>query len=290
MFEAVYASFKDAVGPVPSILWWFFAHGGWILFVVLTIRVLFERYMDEIRKQFISTQEWVYLTIRVPKTNELSTLAVEQVFAQMHAIAGGMSFAQKYVEGKVPLWYSFEVVSLGGKISFVIRAPKAYKDLVEASFYAQYPEAEVTEVSDYLENFAYDPENALMEVWGTELVQNTDQALPIKTYRDFEHPTAKDKIVDPLKPLFEAMAKIAPHEFFAYQMVALPIPDSDWKPKGESKAAELIEGPKAAPKPFSLWMLIKGIFKPAKPTAAKSDKNFSLLSDVEKDRVNRVLN
>ena len=137
MFEAVYASFVDAVGPVPSLLWWFFSHGGWILFVALTVRVLFEQYMDEIRKQFISTQEWVYLTIRVPKTNELSTLAVEQVFAQMHAIAGGMSFAQKYVEGKVPLWYSFEIVSLGGKISFVIRAPKAYKDLVEAGSFAQ---------------------------------------------------------------------------------------------------------------------------------------------------------
>lgn len=290
MFETVYASFIDAVGPVPSILWWFFSHGGWILFVVLTIRVLFEQYMDEIRKQYISTQEWVFLTIRVPKTNELSTLAVEQVFAQMHAIVGNATFAQKYVEGKVPLWYSFEIVSLGGKISFVIRAPKASKDLVEAAFYAQYPEAEVTEVSDYLENFAYDPESSVAEVWGTELVQNTDHALPIKTYRDFEHPTAKDKIVDPLKPLFEAMAKIAPHEFFAYQLVALPIADADWKPKAESKASELIEGAKAAPKPFSMWALIKGIFKPAKPASAKSEKNFSLLSDVEKDRVNRVQN
>lgn len=290
MLYEVYSSFIEAIGPVPGLLWWFFGHGGWIIFVVLTIYVLFQRYMDEIRKQFISTQEWVYVTIRIPKTNELSTLAVEQVFAQMHAILGGATFAQKYVEGKVPLWYSFEIASLGGKISFVIRAPKASKDLVEAAFYAQYPEAEVTEVSDYLEHFSYDPEQSDVEVWGTELVLNTDQGLPIKTYRDFEHPTAKDKIVDPLRPLFEAMAKVSPHEFFVYQLIALPITDSDWKPKGEAKAAELIEGPKAAPKPFSLWALIKGIFKPAKAPSAKSDKNFSLLSDVEKDRVNRVLN
>ncbi len=290
MFESVLDGLSEVVQSVPSILWWFFGHGGWIIFVVLTVWVLFQQYMDEIRKQFISGQEWVFLSIRVPKTNELSTLAVEQVFAQMHALLGGSTFAQKYVEGQVPLWYSFEIVSLGGKISFVIRAPKKSQDLVEAAFYAQYPEAEVTEVSDYLENFSFDPETAPVDVWGTELVEAMDQALPIKTYRDFEHPTAKDKIVDPLRPLFEAMAKISPHELFAYQLVALPVADSEWKPKGESKATELIEGPKAAPKPFSLWGLLKGLVIPAKPPAAKSDRNFSVMTDVDKERVNRVLN
>jgi hypothetical protein len=254
--------------------------------------VLFQQYVEEIQSQFIKAQEWTFLNIRVPKVNELSTLAVEQVFAQMHAILSGATFAQKYVEGQVPLWYSMEMVSLGGKISFVIRAPKKNKDLVEAAIYAQYPEAEVTEISDYLENLQYAPDSEELDIWGTELVLTEDPALPIKTYRDFEHPAARDKIVDPLRAMFEAMAKIAPHEIFSIQVVILPLADKDWKSKGEAKAKELIEGPKAAHKPFNLLRAIYEMLKGGEGghSEVKEAKNFSVLNDVDKERVNRVLN
>lgn len=290
MFESALSGAGDALQLVPSILWWFFAHGGWILFVLIAVRVLFEQYMEEIQGQFITAQEWVFLNIRVPKTNELSTLAVEQAFSQMHALLSSPTFAQKYVEGQVPLWYSLEMASLGGKISFVIRSPKKNKDLVEAALYAQYPEAEITEVADYLENLKYSSGSSELDIWGTELVLAADAGLPIKTYRDFEHPSAREKIVDPLKPLFEGMSKISPHEIFAVQIVVLPIKDDDWKPKGEAKAKELIEGAKAKPKPFNLLTTLMGIFSAPHAPAAKADKNFSVLSDVEKERVNRVLN
>lgn len=289
MFDSAFSGITTLFGPVPSLLWWFFGHGGWVLFIIIGVWVLFQQYMEEIQGQFMKAQEWVFLNIRVPKINELSTLAVEQMFAQMHAILGGATFAQKYVEGKVPLWYSLEIISLGGKISFVIRAPKSSKDLVEAAMYAQYPEAEITEIIDYMENVTYDPENPAFEMWGTELVLAADAGLPIKTYREFEHPSAKEKIVDPLRPLFEAMSKVGPHELVAIQIPTLPLADADWKPKGEAKATELIEGAKSKPIPFNLLKVLLGIFKPEAPAAAKSDKNFSVLSDVEKERVNSVL-
>lgn len=290
MFEATLTGVLSAMEIVPAILWWFFGHGGWMVFVVMVLWVLFHRYVEEIQGQYVKSLEWVFLSIRVPRTNELSTLAVEQVFAQMHAILSKATFAQKYVEGQVQQWYSLEIVSLGGKISFIVRAPKKHKDLVESALYAQYPGAEITEVFDYLEKLDYSPESEEVDVWGTELVLVEDQALPIKTYRDFEHPTAKDKIVDPLKPLYEAMAKVSPHELFAVQVVALPVADADWKPKGESKALELIDGPRPGHKPFNLLRAIVGILKPAEHAPAKEGKNFSVLSDVEKERVNRVLN
>lgn len=293
MFDLALNGAGDALDLVPSLLWWFFSHGGWVIFVLLAVWVLFQQYVEEIQGQFIKAQEWVFLNIRVPKINELSTLAVEQVFAQMHAILGGATFAQKYVEGQVPLWYSMEMVSLGGKISFIIRAPKKNKDLVEAAVYAQYPEAEVTEIADYLENLQYSPDTEELDIWGTELVLTEDPALPIKTYRDFEHPAARDKIVDPLRPMFEAMAKIAPHELFAIQVVLLPVSEKDWKPKADGKAKELIEGPKAAHKSFNLAKALLDMFKGdggGHAEAPKETKNFSVLSDVEKERVNRVLN
>ncbi len=290
MFLSAYNGIVSAVSLVPGYLWWFFGHGGWLIFVCLLLWVLFQKYLEEIQSQYIKSMEWVFLNIRVPRTNELSTLAVEQAFAQMHAILTNPTFAQKYVEGQVQAWYSLEMVSLGGKISFIIRAPKKHKDLVESALYAQYPGAEITEVDDYLENLEFKPENSEIDLWGTELILVEDPGLPIKTYRDFEHPTAKDKIVDPLKPLFEAMAKMNPHEMFAVQTIILPIADSEWKPKGEKKAGELIEGPRPGNKEFNLLRFIVGIFKPEEHAPVKEGKNFSVLSDVEKERVNRVLN
>lgn len=290
MFDSALNGTGDVLQIVLALLWNFFKYGGWVIFVLLILWVLFQQYMEEIQGQFLRAQEWVFLNIRVPRTNELSTLAVEQAFAQMHAILSGATFAQKYVEGQKPLWYSLEMASLGGKISFVIRSPKKNRDLVEAAFYAQYPEAEITEVSDYLENLQYKSEDSPLDVWGTELILTTDPGLPLKTYRDFEHPTAREKIVDPLRPLFEAMSKISHQEIFAVQIIALPMADADWKPKGEAKATELIEGKKAAHKPFNLLSALAGIFQAPHAPAPKADKNFSVLSDVEKERVNRVLN
>ncbi len=289
MFDISISGAGDIIRLVANIVWWFLSSGGWIIFVFIGVWILFTQYMEEIQGQFLATQEWVFLNIRIPKTNELSTLAVEQVFGQMHAILSRPTFAQKYVEGQVSLWYSLEMVSLGGKISFIIRSPKRNKDLVEAAVYAQYPEAEITEIGDYLENLNYTSTSEEFDLWGTELLLNADQALPIKTYREFEHVAAKDKIVDPLRPLYEAMAKVAPHELFSVQIVVLPISDNDWKPKSEAKAGELINGAKPAAKPFNLLTFLYGIVKPAAPAAPKAEKNFTLLSDVEKERVNSVL-
>lgn len=133
-----------------GIFWLVFKNGGWLLFIWGLLYVLYKMYRGEIEHQFVHSQEWIFLNIKVPKENTTSTLAVESIFGQMHALHSSLTFAQRYVEGKIQLWYSLEIVSLGGKISFIIRAPKKMRELVEASFYAQYPNAEITEVEDYM--------------------------------------------------------------------------------------------------------------------------------------------
>ncbi len=217
-----------------------FVNGGWIVVAWAVIYVLYLMYLGEISHQFAHSQEWVYLQIKVPKENLTSTLAVESVFGQMHALHSSLTFAQKYVEGKDQLWYSLELVSLGGKISYIVRTPKKAKDLVEAAFYAQYPEAEMTEINDYMENITYDPEMSEINIWGSEFKLLEDDVIPIKTYRDFEHPSAEEKIIDPLSGHLEALAKMGPHEFYGVQIILQPLGDNEWKPRGELKVKELI--------------------------------------------------
>lgn len=223
-----------------GIFWLVFKNGGWLIFIWGLLYVLYKMYRGEIEHQFVHSQEWIFLNIKVPKENTTSTLAVESIFGQMHALHSSLTFAQRYVEGKIQLWYSLEIVSLGGKISFIIRAPKKMRELVEASFYAQYPNAEITEVEDYMQNITYDPETSPYDLWGCEWKLLEDDVVPIKTYRDFEHPTAEEKIIDPLAGHFEALGKMAPYEFYGVQIIIQPLGDGEWKPKGERKVKELV--------------------------------------------------
>src|SRR3989344_4214570 len=93
--------------------------------------------------------KWHLLAIDIPKANEQSPKAVEHIFAHL---AGGLSsFTKKelYWEGKFLPTFSLEIVSIEGYVQFFIRTQSKYRDLVEAAVYAQYPEAEITEVEDY---------------------------------------------------------------------------------------------------------------------------------------------
>ena len=217
--------------------------GTLLVFFVLAaiVYILFLMYRKETEHQFVHSIEWVFLNIKVPKENLVSTLAVESIFSQMHALHSALTFANVYVEGKTQQWYSLELVSMGGKISFIVRVPKTAKNLVESSFYAHYPDAEIEVVDDYMENFNFDPDQpGNVDIWGTEFKVVEDFVFPIKTYRDFEHPSAEEKIIDPLANLFEALNQMQPYEFYGIQIIIQPLGDDEWKPAGEKKVKELI--------------------------------------------------
>lgn len=236
---------KQSLPDFPQIIYlaWeiFFHYYGWVLFVIATLYVLWRMYFKEIQHQYVHSQEWEFLHLRVPKENTVSTLAVESIFSQMHSLHVGKTPGEKFIEGHIQLWYSLELVSLGGKVHFILRIPKRMRQVVEASFYAQYPEIEISEVSDYMENLTYDPETSQdIDIWGTEVVQTQSFTLPIRTYKDFEHPTAEDKIIDPLLPTFESLSLMKPHEFMGIQIIIQPLADEDWKPISERKVKELV--------------------------------------------------
>ncbi len=221
----------------------FIKYYGWIVFVIAAIFEFWRLYMIEIQHQFVHSQEYTFLSIRVPRENMVSTLAVETIFAQLHALHVGKTFPEKYMEGQIQLWYSLELISMGGKISFIIRVPNRVKDLAIAAFYAHYPQAEISETEDYLANFDYDPEDPdnPYEIFGSEWRLTADDVIPLKTYRDFEHPAAEETVVDPLANMFEMLASIKPYEFIGYQIIIQPLADEEWQPRGALKVMELTQ-------------------------------------------------
>ncbi|MBI2033962.1 MAG: hypothetical protein HYT13_02595, partial [Candidatus Liptonbacteria bacterium] len=118
----------------------------WWVVLPLTSGLLFwEFWVFYIRFRFIKAITWILLDIKIPKNILQTPKAMEQVFAAAHApYSYGLKFFEKYWEGKVEYWMSFEMVSLGGDVHFYLRLPKQFRNLMESAIYAQYPSAEIS--------------------------------------------------------------------------------------------------------------------------------------------------
>ena len=223
-----------------ELLWFFFIHGGWILLLIALLAVLFIVRLIKARKKYLASIKHNLLAIDIPKDNEQSLLAVEQIFAGLHGIKSGPTLYEKLWIGKTQQSFSLEIVSIEGYIQFLIRTPEDYRNLVEAVIYAQYPEAEINEVEDYVNMIPLDVHeiNSDFNIWGTEFTFAKHSAYPIKTFKTFEH-TLSQMFVDPMASLMEVMSKIGQGEQIGLQIVIAPIGDN-WKEKGYAIVNDLI--------------------------------------------------
>lgn len=204
---------------------------GWTLFLGVLVWMVFILKRQANNKVFVDSVEWVFLEVKIDELNEKSPLAMEQIFTALHAIHTNFSFGEKF-NGRTVLWLSCEIVSLGGKVSFMFKIPARYRNLLESAIFAQYPKAEVRETEDYLRNLPhhYDPKQVDFDFWGTEWLKKKDNAYPIRTYiqdTSFEH-GAQETFIDPLSNVIEVMSNLQPHELLVFQLVIKPVDDS-WK-------------------------------------------------------------
>ncbi|NQU99135.1 MAG: hypothetical protein HQ538_00190 [Parcubacteria group bacterium] len=193
------------------------------------------------RIKFIDSINYIYLAITVPPESEKNPSSMEQVLAGFYGVESGKNFVEKYFKGEVQVSLSLELVSINGNVRFIIRTPDYYRDLVEASIYSQYPEAEITEVEDYTK-FAPDTyPNDKYQMYGLEFGLAQDDAYPIRTYYEFEDKLGdkENKFIDPLSVLTEMMSRLGEGEQLWIQFVIRPI-RNQWKKKGEKVVAKLI--------------------------------------------------
>src|SRR5258708_17828556 len=79
------------------------------------------------------------------------------------------------------------------------------------------------------------------DFFGKEWKMVEDSVIPLKTYKDFEHPSADEKVVDPLTNTIETLERIYPHEFLGLQILIQPIQNDEWEDRAHRKIKELIE-------------------------------------------------
>ncbi|NQT49126.1 hypothetical protein HQ571_00365 [Candidatus Kuenenbacteria bacterium] len=225
-------SWIDNLGsqPLYAIAWHFFVNGGWILFVVAGLWGAWKNFVYWRQGVYVGKQTFVFLAIDIPKNNLQTPRAVENIFSALAGAHQPLDWHEKTFKGEFQLGFSLEIVSIDGFIQFIIQTPVQFRNLVEAAVYSQYPEAEITETTDYLADINIKFPNDEYNLWGADLVFTREDYYPLKTYKEFQEELDKE-FKDPMAALLEVMSKIGPGEQIWIQLLAYPA-DIGWEKKG----------------------------------------------------------
>jgi len=194
------------------------------------------------RNRFIHQMEWILLEIVPPREVKRTPEVMEQFFAGLHGAHSPLNWGEWFWKGETQSWFSLEVVSLGGEVHFYIRTLAKFRDLIEAQIYAQYPEAEIREVADYIDSLPLNLPNEDYNVWGTEMEFVNKDAYPIRTYKESGKGVnilKEEERVDPMFSLLEALNKIKAGEHFWIQILVRPLLD-EWKAAAQEEKNKLI--------------------------------------------------
>jgi len=169
-------------------------------------------------KNFLKTKYSVF-EIKLPKETMKSPLSMELFLHALHNTSDG-SLLNQYWKGETRPWYSLELVSVEGKVKFMIWAEDARKIGLMSALYAQFPGIEVHEVEDYTKGVNYDPKT--MKVWAAEFIfTHKNPAYPIKTYIDYglDKDPKEELKVDPLVPGLEFLASVGANQQIWIQLI-----------------------------------------------------------------------
>ncbi|MEP6710411.1 MAG: type IV secretion system DNA-binding domain-containing protein [Candidatus Saccharibacteria bacterium] len=158
--------------------------------------------------------ESTLLILEIPKANDKSELAAEQMFASLHGILRDKSELH-YTKG-VQEHLSFEIASVNGQIRFYVWVPTTLQSFVESQIYSQYPTVQIHEADeDYVTH-----ERLHSVTYTSEISLISSEFLPIKTFQSFE--------VDPLAGITGTLAKLeSTGEELWVQVLVRPVAD-DW--------------------------------------------------------------
>lgn len=153
------------------------------------------------------------LILEIPKANDKSELAAEQLFASLHGILRDK--AELKLNDGVQEHLSFEIASVNGQIRFYAWVPKDLRSFVEGQIYSQYPSVQIRKAEeDYV---THELEHSV--AYSSEITLTDSEMLPIKTFQNFE--------VDPLAGITGALAKLeSTGEEVWIQILARPVADS----------------------------------------------------------------
>lgn len=197
---------------VSTLLQWYI----WLPIVLVLIYLTWRNYQ---RVDIVKDIESTLLVLEIPKANDKSELAAEQMFASLHGILRDSK--ELRANGGYQEHLSFEIASVGGRIRFYVWVPKALQSFVEGQIYSQYPQVQIHAADeDYV---THERQHSI--VYTSEITLTDKEFLPIKTFQSFE--------VDPLAGITGTLAKLEDtDEEIWIQMLVRPVAD-EWHKSSE---------------------------------------------------------
>ncbi len=280
--------------PPDKIFWVFFTNFGWLILAIAFLIGARDVWLFYIRTKWSKTHKNILLAIDIPKGNEQSPKAVENMFTYLGGAHGTQNFYEKWFEGIYQKSFSYEIVSLEGYTQFLIRTPVEFRNLIESSVYSQYPDAEISEVDDYTETVPQRYPDEEWDIFGSEFILQAPWYLPFKTYEEFEHKMgpSETQFKDPMAALMDLCGSLKQGEQFWFQMIVIPT-GFDWV-KDAQKELDKVLGRKKKANP---GMFIQGlefvgnaseailpIWGDIDPSKAKKDEKRTMLDLTPKEK------
>ena len=234
-----------SIGVVWGYVWW-------IVLPVVTGAILWEFWIAYLHYEFIHNMHFVLLELKVPKNVLKTPKSMEQIFASAHApYSYGYRFSDKYIKGLEEYWMSFELIGKAGETHFYLRVPRSFRNMMESAIYAQFPDAELREVPDYLDDMPEILPNATYDVSGFEEVLRRESYRPIRTYEMFED-SVEERRLDPIAMLIEANSRLRGEEQLWMQLIVRPTGEH-FKDEGEKAINKILHIEEEHKKKASLW-------------------------------------
>ena len=213
---------------------------SYVWFIILPPLLFFTfkiYWLRHVQDAFWASADWVLLELIPPKNIEKSPKPMEALFTTFAGVEKGFDIAEVYISGMFTDYMSLEIVSNAGDVHLYIRSMKKYRNLVEAALYAQYPDVEIIEVPDYVDDVPKIIPNGKWDLWGADIAPTSKHlAYPIRSYKAFEEDIT-GTMIDPLAGLFEVMGKLGPGQQMWLQWIIAPNSPS-W---ASTKGKELVE-------------------------------------------------
>lgn len=209
--------------------------------IILAI-IFWSLWVHYVRAKYINGISWILLEMKVPRDIAKSPRAMEVFLNSLHTTRTG-NFVEQYWQGFLTAWFSLEIVGFNGEVHFYIYTQKFFRKIVEAQIYAQYPNVEIVEASDYT-NISNEQE--FIQEWdmfGSEFALIAEDPYPIKTYIDYglhELATKEEQKTDPLTSFIEFLGSLGKDEQVWFQIL-IRATKKKWKEEGE-KLIEKVMG------------------------------------------------
>ena len=180
------------------------------LILPIPLAIIALKYWGYYKKEMNELEpKWTLLEVQVPREISKSPSAMELFFSS--------TFDPK-------LWFSLEMISIDGRVHFYIRTQNSIKDLVQTQIYAQYPQAKVLEVEDYVYEIPQFSKDSDWYMWGCEYAKKKDDFFPLKTYKSYGEEmragTKEEFKVDPITPIIELLGSITKGQQLWIQILA----------------------------------------------------------------------